>query len=80
MRHALQPAADDVVLPAAAAVVSVCTAVSRYELLNTGTGKIEIKHLTSEEAKNESANHFKVRGVEGLGFRFALWVLGLVAG
>ncbi len=29
----------------------------RYELLNAGTGKTEIKHLTSEEAKNES--HFK---------------------
>jgi hypothetical protein len=31
----------------------------RYELLNTGTGKTEIKHLTSEEAKREDASHFK---------------------
>jgi peptide chain release factor subunit 1 len=29
----------------------------RYELLNTGTGKIEVKHLTSEQAKDQS--HFK---------------------
>lgn len=29
----------------------------RYELLNTGTGKIEIKHLSSEQAKDLS--HFK---------------------
>jgi peptide chain release factor subunit 1 len=29
----------------------------RYELLNTGNGKTEVKHLTSEQAKN--SDHFK---------------------
>jgi hypothetical protein len=39
----------------------------RYELLNTGTGKIELKHLTSENAKNESASHFKDKETGGGG-------------
>ena len=28
-----------------------------YELLNTGSGKLEVKHLTAEQAKN--SDHFK---------------------
>lgn len=39
-------------------LVVLLTVPRRYELLNTGTGKQEIKHMTSEEAKNENA--FKV--------------------
>lgn len=34
-----------------------CCGPDRYELLNTATSKIEVKHLSSEEAKN--SNHFK---------------------
>lgn len=30
---------------------------SRYDLLNTGTGQVEVKHLTSEQAKD--SGHFK---------------------
>jgi hypothetical protein len=30
----------------------------RYDLMNTATQKVEVKHLTSEEAKNSA--HFKV--------------------
>jgi hypothetical protein len=37
--------------------VRCCAAPDRYELLNTATSKIEVKHLSSEEAKN--SNHFK---------------------
>jgi hypothetical protein len=47
------------------AQVCVCILSCRYELLNTGTQKVEIKHLTSEDAKNES--HFKV-GPQGTAF------------
>eukprot|EP00775_Hariotina_reticulata_P005142 gene5142-5382_t len=35
----------------------------RYELLNTATGKTEVKHLSSEEAKNSS--HFKDKETGG---------------
>jgi hypothetical protein len=33
------------------------TQPTSYELLNTGSGKIEVKHLTAEQAKN--SEHFK---------------------
>jgi hypothetical protein len=49
-------------------LTAAAAAVVRYELLNTGTGKTEIKHLTTEEAKNENANHFKVGQGPGLVF------------
>ncbi len=32
----------------------------RYEVMNPTTGKIEVKHLTAEQAK-DTATHFKVR-------------------
>jgi len=35
----------------------------RYELLNTGDGKTEVKHLTSEQAKDSS--HFKDKETGG---------------